>query len=123
MVIYNTEAQNKEIASKILQTPFIISLTNNYTHYDVAFAIVKASNISSGLFQRGVATQSTSLLVAINGKSSFVFSLDNNERLIYSTYVAEKLNISDGDLEIAEQITDLINQIITDIHKSATKYN
>jgi hypothetical protein len=103
---YNSKEFNQLIAKTC--NNFIISLTDEKTTYDVAFCLVLPANTKSGLFQRGIQSE-TSLLVAINGISSFCFTLNQTD--IHASYVASKLNMKVGDMDIAEQITELIKII------------
>lgn len=81
------------------------------TQLDIAFSLVTKVNKTRGLYQRGVETQSRSLVVSVMGYNSFCFSLDGpNTSLLY---VAEKLKLLEGETGtyFAEAIAVIINQI------------
>jgi hypothetical protein len=91
------------------ENSIIVSLGNSDTYFDVSFSLVTKVNNIKNLYQSGIATQTKSLVVAINKLSSFCFSLDAKAPTS-SVYVSEKLGIRKDCSEIAEQITYIINK-------------
>lgn len=105
---YNSTQDNLEIVRN--NNHFVISIGSlaNGIQYDVAFSVVEKKNNLAGVYQSGINTQNKSLLVAINNRSSYIFSFDCVDNVYYLEDVMEKLNISEKDIEIGAEIRKII---------------
>jgi hypothetical protein len=103
--MYNTHETNLRFMKNIYGRPFVVSITDGSSHYDVAFSTLLLANDDESLYQSGIATQPDSILVAINRYSCFIFSIEGKK---HENYVEEKLGLR-GDC--LKQVTELINSI------------
>ena len=102
----------KAIAEKLLKArSVIIGWTDeDMTHYDILFTYGAYKEMDN-LLQRGL--HGRELFVSIIGKGSFGFNVDSYDK--EAGYVGQKLNVTGK--ETNEKLAELINEIISFIHK------
>lgn len=106
--MYNNIDNIKEMITKS-DIPFVVTMQSDLSQFDVAFSKVSKVNKINDLYGEGIRTQNNSLMISINARSCFCFSLESPKT--YYTYVAEKLQLSIGDVQVCKDIADIIEYL------------
>jgi hypothetical protein len=103
---YNTEDQ---IIEKLIEyNQVLVSMTNGSTQFEVQIVLhPKKINLSEFLYHHGIYTQDQSVFIGIINKACFCFPYHDHMDYLY---IASKLNMSEGDHDIAIQISNILNK-------------